>query len=133
MMLEGILELVFEIFGEFLLQLLIEFITEVGVRRLFVDRWSGRRPAPIARFFAYVLLGTVLGFVTVAVLPQHLLRTDTARILNFVLTPVLIGFAMVWLGKWRSRRDQPLIGLDRFWCGWGFAFALAGVRYFCCN
>jgi hypothetical protein len=131
-MLEGILTAIFEIFGELILQIIFELLAESGIR-LFTRDSLPAKPNPIVRFFAYSLLGAAVGAVSVAIFPHHFLQGRNGQIANLVLTPIIAGAVMAWLGKWRSRRDQPLIGLDRFWCGWGFAFALAGVRYFWCS
>ncbi|HEY4067891.1 MAG TPA: hypothetical protein VGM74_13410 [Burkholderiaceae bacterium] len=44
------------------------------------------------------------------------------------MTPILSGAAMAWLGRWRRRREQPTVLLDRFAYAFIFALGMSLVR-----
>lgn len=67
------------------------------------------------------------------VFPAHFLDSSAARYVNLLLTPIGAGIAMALVGAWRRRREQPLIGLDKFAYGWLFALAMACVRLALCD
>ena len=77
----------------------------------------------------YLLLGALFGALSLWVLPHHLTRDGWPRLLNLVFTPVLAGLAMTLLGRWRARRGDPVLRIDRFACGYLFALAVAVVRF----
>jgi len=120
------LEFIFQILGEFLLQIAIEILVELGfhsIRELF--RREVNPPVAIA---GYALLGAALGGLSLWALP-HLLVPEQWRILNLLFGPVLAGLVMVGVGAVRSRKGQSLLRIDRFAYGYIFALALAVVRF----
>lgn len=50
-------------------------------------------------------------------------------VLVLVLVPPLVGACMVLVGRWRAKRGEPLLRIDRFVCGTLFAFGFALVRF----
>ncbi|MDR7269572.1 hypothetical protein J2X20_002201 [Pelomonas saccharophila] len=77
----------------------------------------------------YLLLGGIVGALSLWLMPQHLTRDGWPRLINLVVTPVIAGFAMTLMGLWRARRGDPVLRIDRFACGYLFALTLAVVRY----
>ena len=125
---EFIVELILELFGEVLLQIVFEALAEAG---LHVVRRSDRPPAhPALLAFGYALLGLIAGAVSLWVLPHSLMHTRNGRIACLLLAPVASGLAMGLLGAWRQRRGQAVVGLDRFAYGYLFALGMALVRFY---
>lgn len=124
---EFIFEVLFQLIGELVLQVIFEALAELGVRGL---RAPFRKPPnPWLAAFGYALLGTLAGALSLLIFPGLLIESPGARVANLLLTPIGAGAAMVALGAWRRHRNQPLIRLDRFAYGYLFALAMALTRY----
>ena len=121
------LELLFEIIGEFLLQGTVEILFELGFRSV-VEPFQ-RQPKPWIAAFGYLLFGAVCGGLSLLIFPNHLVIARSLRVANLVVTPVAVGLLMAGVGVLRERRGQPLVRIDRFAYGYVFALALAAVRF----
>lgn len=121
------MEILLELLLELILQLCGELLAELGLRSLAQP--FRREPNIWAAALGYLLLGGVVGALSVWLMPEHLMRDGWPRLANLVVTPVLAGLAMSLLGLWRARRGEPLLRIDRFACGYLFALAVAVVRY----
>ncbi|MEO8672786.1 MAG: hypothetical protein ABI411_15820 [Tahibacter sp.] len=122
------LEAIFQIFGEFVLQVGIEIFLELGLHS--VASIGHRRPNPWFAAIGYTLLGGALGVGSLLLIPDHLMRVGPLRIANLVVTPILAGLSMAAFGAWRAHRGQAVLRIDRFSYGYLFALAFALVRYF---
>ncbi len=121
------LEFILEILGEFFLQVAVEALAEMGLHAIADPM---RRPInPWLAALGYGLFGMLLGGLSLLVFPAHLIPARGLRLLNLVVTPAAVGLAMVALGKWRARRGQPQIRLDRFTFGFLFAFSMGVTRF----
>ena len=134
----AILGFLWECLGEVLLQLVVEFFAELVVRgftSIFGDatRQQDARMRPIGFFVLYSLFGAALGVVSHGLFPTHFIHIAANRWLNLIITPLIAGGFMAWLGGWHDKHGRRVVGLDRFFNGWGFAFAFALVRYFWCQ
>ncbi len=124
---EIIFEFIFSAGGEFLVQVLMEVLAELGVHSM---RETFRRPPN--RWLAaigYALFGTVAGGLSLLIVPTLFVHARGLQLMNVVLTPLAAGLAMAAIGAWRRRRDQDLIRLDKFAYGYLFALAMALVRF----
>lgn len=121
------LEFIFEILGEFLLQVAIEALAEMGLHA-----WADpmRRPVnPWLAALGYALFGTLLGALSLWFFPVHLIADRQLRYLNLIVTPAFVGLAMMALGAWRAKRGQTGVRLDRFTFGFLFAFSMGVTRF----
>jgi hypothetical protein len=121
--------IVIQVFGEFFLQLLLELLSEIGVRT-FAGMIRTPTIGPWAALFGYLLLGVIIAATSLHFFPHHLISSPVGRIANLALTPVLAGGFMMGLGNWREARDQDLIRLDKFAYGYCFALEIALIRFF---
>jgi hypothetical protein len=122
-------ELLMELFGEAILQLVFEALAEAGLHFI---RSPGREAVERSAWkltIGYALFGLIAGGASLLVFPHSFLHHRNGRIANLVLTPLVSGIAMVLIGAWRLRRGQQLLGLDRFAYGYLFALAMASVRF----
>lgn len=124
---EIIFEVLFSFIGEFVLQVVLEALAELGLHSLR-ETWR-RPPNPWMAAIGYALFGTIAGGVSLLVLPNLLVHSHSLQLLNVALTPVAAGLAMMAMGAWRRRRDQEMIRLDKFAYGYLFALAMALVRF----
>ncbi len=120
------LELIFEVLGEFLLQAVGEALFELGFHSLAEP--FRRPPNPWLAALGYILFGAILGGLSLLVVPDHLVP-EAWRIANLVLTPLAVGAMMVSMGAWRARRGQSALRIDRFAYGYLFALSLALIRF----
>jgi hypothetical protein len=126
---EELLSFVIQVFGELLLQLLLELLSEIGVRT-FTGMIRPTHTGPWMAFAGYLLLGAVIGVISLHFLPHHLITSPGGRLANLVVTPLLAGGFMMRLGNWRAGKDQDLIRLDEFVYGFCFALEIALIRFF---
>ena len=120
------LELIVEFLGELLLQAFGELLVELGLHTLAEP--FRRAPNPWLAALAYAIFGAALGGLSLLVLPHNMVRPSW-RLLNLLLTPLLLGGMMAWMGNWRARRGQAVLRIDRFAYGYLFALAFALVRF----
>lgn len=129
---EIVLELLFgllQLLAELLVQLFFEFLAELGVRSV---REPVRRPRPADPLLAaigYTIFGATAGGLSLWLFPETFIDSESLKILNVVVTPLVAGALMALLGAWRRRKDQELIRLDRFSYGYLFALAMTVVRF----
>lgn len=124
---EVIFELLFEFFGEVLLQDVFEVLAEFGLQSLNAP--FKKKPEPWLAGIGYAVFGALAGGVSLLIFPMLFVASHGGQVLNLVFAPVMSGLAMVALGMWRVRRDQDTIRLDKFAYGYVFALAMALVRF----
>jgi len=121
------LELLFELLGEFLLQVIGETLVEIGFHSLAEP--FRRPPNPWLAALGYALFGAALGGLSLLAFPHNLVPAPW-RVANLIATPVAVGVLMAALGAWRARRGDTVLRIDRFAYGYLFALAVAVVRFF---
>jgi len=129
---EFLIEIVLEVFGEIILQVVLQSLAEVGLHSARALRDPARGQPAANPFFAtlgYLLFGTIVGLVSLWVRPQLFIVSHALRMANLLITPLAAGLAMMMLGAWRRRREQVLVRMDRFAYGFVFALATSATRY----
>jgi hypothetical protein len=126
-LMEAILEIFWQVCGEFALQLLFEALGEAALHSL--KRKERKAQGPIANSLGFLVLGAIAGGLSLLVFPHSPIRNPYLRLLNLVLTPLAIGGTMALLGRWRNRRGHDLVKLDSFAYATVFALAMGGIRY----
>lgn len=121
------IEFVIQVLGEFILQVVVELLANVGLHRQTYETLRGDSDPRLASL-GYTIQGAVAGLISVLVFPSLLIHSRYAQLANLLVTPLLAGASMSLVGAWRRRREQRLIRLDRFACGYLFALAMAFVR-----
>jgi hypothetical protein len=119
------LEFIFEIIGEFLLQAAIEMLGELGLHSLAEP--FRKPPNPWLAAVGYFIFGAIGGGLSLLIFPAHLVA-EGLRWANLMLTPIAVGLLMCGLGAWRAKQGQTVLRIDRFSYGFLFAFSLALVR-----
>ncbi len=121
------LEFILELFGEFLIQVLLEGLVEMGFHTLVAP--FKKAPNPWLAAFGYAIFGGLIGGISVLVFPTHMVSSHGLRLLSLAVVPVLVGGMMVLMGIWRAKRGQSMQRLDRFGYGYVFALSLGMMRY----
>ena len=121
------LEFLFQIIGEIVLQIVFEALAELGLHS-FAEPFR-RPPNPWLAAFGYAFFGAAAGGLSLLVFPSHLVTSHGMRIANLIITPIAVGLLMCAMGAWRARRGEQLLRIDRFAYGYLFAVSLALVRF----
>lgn len=124
---EFILEIIVQFLFELLLQIVGQFLFELGFHALAEP--FRKSPNPWVAAVGYVLLGAILGAVTLWIFPSYMVRLPALRWVNLALTPVIVGACMSLLGTWRENRGQFVLRIDRFSYGYLFALSVGLVRF----
>lgn len=104
-----------------------ELLVELGLHS--VAEPFRRRPNVWVSLLGYLLLGALVGALSLWLFPSQLTRDGWPRLLNLVVTPVIAGLAMMLVGRWRARRGDPVLRIDRFAYGYLFALTVALIRF----
>ena len=121
------LEFLFELVGEFLIQVVLEGLVEMGFHSLVAP--FQKEPDPWLAAIGYALLGSLVGGLSLFVFPTHMVSSHGLRLLNLIVVPVLVGAMMVLTGVWRAKQGQAVKRLDRFSYGYIFALSLGLMRF----
>lgn len=120
------MEFLLELLGELLIQIIVEFLVELGIHS--IGEPLRKPPNPWIAAIGYALFGAIVGGLSLLIFP-HNLMPEAWRIANIFLTPLAAGLAMMAMGRWRARRGDTRLRIDRFGYGYLFALAMALVRY----
>ena len=118
-----------EIAGEFLLQMLFEGLAELFGHAV---KARSRRSEPLRPELAaigYVLFGAVSGAISLWLMPSLFITSQPLRFVNLIVTPLLSGLVMAWMGSWRRRHDKNTVRIESFAYAFCFAFSMAVVRF----
>ncbi|RJG07584.1 hypothetical protein D3870_17705 [Noviherbaspirillum cavernae] len=120
------IEFVFEVVGELLLQIAVEVLVELGFHSLAEP--FRRPPNPWIAAFGYTIFGMIAGGISLFLFPSYLVE-GAWKTVNLVVTPVVVGVLMCVLGWWRSKRGEEVLRIDRFTYGYLFALSFALIRF----
>ena len=122
----GLLAIVLEIVGEFVLQMIFELATE-ALGGLINDR---KQRSPAVSAIGLVFGGVAAGLLSAWLFPNRLIATRAVVPgASLLLAPLATGVAMHLLGKRRRRLERQASSLATFWGGALFAFSMALVRW----
>jgi len=124
-----IFEILIQFVEELLLQIAINALFEVGLRR--VGPALKREPGnPSFAALGYILLGVATGGISLLIFPRHMIQVQWLKLLSLAAVPAASGMAMSLVGRLRRRQGKELIRLDSFMYGFVFALAMTLVRFF---
>jgi hypothetical protein len=129
---EEFLALLFQIFIELFVQLFVYLPFDWGLSAIWSEaknETSGYEMNGCELLFLFIILGGLLGGLSLLVEPRLILRYAWMRITNLLATPVLAG-ALSWLiAEQRRRRRQDIVPGQHFWSAFWFGFAFSAVRF----
>lgn len=128
---EFLFEILFEIFGEIILSLFFEGLAELGFHKA-ASAYNKPR-YPIVSGIGYLLLGGLAGGLSLLIFPDSFVHTESHKLVNLFVTPVILGVAMMLIGRLREKKRQERVKLDRFSYGFLFAFGMSLVRFMWAN
>jgi cytochrome bd-type quinol oxidase subunit 2 len=123
-MLEVLFELLFEFFGEFVLQLVFELFG--GAFKAGWYKVTGRnKPSTVMLETGWaVVTGCVAGAVTVWLFPMLAIRLHWLQVLNLLVAPVAAGLLVERARAWRESRRSFSPPVFAYAALFGLAFAL---------
>jgi hypothetical protein len=130
---EFLFGLVFEIFGEVILQVFFQALAEAGLHFLRDPDKTRKQPNAWLLSLGYAAMGALIGLLSLLLFQQSLIHDDMARRFNLLLSPLAGGLGMAAVGAWRRKTGRATIELDRFTYGFVFAFGMTAVRYLGAN
>lgn len=108
-----LVEAVFEIFA----QIVAEILAEIGLRSLAEPFKRSEEINPILSGVGYSLFGALVGGLSLF-LPRVFTAPTWMRLLNLLITPIVCGLIMAYVGKVRTRRGDEPMRMDTFMYGY---------------
>src|SRR6267143_4967544 len=126
---ELLLNIIFEFFIEFILQLVGEVFVEVALQRFSGAAWAHKNFDATRAVLMYFGLGVITGWLSIMIFPHSFIRSSRLHGISLLITPLLAGLTMSGIGWARQRQGKPVMRLDTFGYGFVFAFAMATIRF----
>ena len=114
-----------------IVQFLIEVLAQALVQLPF-DLAAPNRPSVPARTFRYVaflLLGGVIGGLSIVLIPRTMLQYGALRIANVIVAPLVAGYVASRVTEFRAKRDFLVVPRIHYWSAFWFTLAFAVVRF----
>lgn len=124
---DALFEILLQFLFELLLQGVFELLAEAGFHGLAAP-FSKERSA-WATAIGHTIWGLIAGGVSLYLFPDAFLRAPGLRLANLAVTPAIAGLVMAQIGRWRDRRGDDILPLDRFGYAFLFALAMTATRY----
>ncbi len=120
-----------------LLELLAEFLLDVALGELagllsrLIRRFTVtvKRGNPVATTVVFILVGAVFGFLSTWMFPHPVVHPSRFHGISLLISPVLTGIAMAWIGRAWRRRGRASVRIESFGYGFTFALAMSLVRF----
>ena len=119
-------ELLFEAFLQFLAGVLLDLSDRVLGRELDEAAFKNT----LFSTLGYGLLGVSMGWLSLLFFPQHIVRHSYIPGISLLLSPLMTGFMMSFIGSALRRRDKKVTRIESFGYGFAFALGMALIRFF---
>ncbi|RFO95204.1 hypothetical protein DIC66_19525 [Rhodoferax lacus] len=119
----------FEVFAEAVLQIVAEALAEAGIH---LTRGEVEHPESRSKWrlmLGYALLGSIAGGLSLLVFSHSLTHSHAGRLATLLLAPMAAAATTVAIGRWRARRGQETVDMDRLAYAYLFALGMAVVRF----
>ena len=128
--LAGLLSIVFEVFGEALLQLAVEVIIALADRSVRSVSDESKAVNPVFAIAGYLSLGVAVGFVSLVLFPYPIFHPSKFHGVSLLASPILTGLAMSLMGTLLRRKGKQAMRIESFGYGFTFALGMAVMRFF---
>lgn len=126
-MLEFLFQIVFEVVG----QILFELLVGAGSESLKDAVRPKRRAHPVFAAVGQFLMGAIAGVISLLIFNERLMPRSQVPGLSLLLSPLLTGAAMHVIGaRWEQQEDRPTLFSFRAGAIFAFGMALVRVLYF---
>jgi len=136
---EFIFEILFELFGEFLLALVVEATGSLfraltggsAVRSADSDTEGSAVPVGnLAGWPLRLLLGLLCGAASLWLFPHSFAKTLDTQLAVLIGVPVACGLSMGAIGAFKRKHQREVAAIDSFRNAFLFALMFVGVRFF---
>jgi hypothetical protein len=124
------LEPLFELLAEFLIQLVFELFLSFLWRNVRAALWESRRISLWLILPFLGVAGAVVGWISILAIPSPIFHPGRVHGLSLIVSPLLTGLAMAFIGSDLRRRKEMPAPLESFSGGFTFALGMALVRFF---
>jgi hypothetical protein len=128
-LLEVILGPLIELLAEFLIELFFGLLLSFFWRKIRAARWKTRRISLWLILPFLGLVGAAIGWISIAMIPTQIFHPGRFHGLSLMISPVLTGLVMAFIGSGLRRRKEMPADLESFWGGFTFALGMALVRF----
>ena len=128
-LLGAILGGLFELLAELLLEVALGALAGILSRLIRRFRVSVRRGNPVVATVVFSLVGVSFGFLSAWMFPHPLVHPSRFHGVSVLISPVLTGLVMAWIGRAWQRRGRSSVRIESFGYGFTFALAMALVRF----
>jgi hypothetical protein len=128
-LLAGLLSAVAELLFEVLFQVVVEALVALIVQSLRNVFEEPDAVNPILAAIGYLLLGIVFGFASLLLFPHPLFHPSKFHGISLVISPVITGLVMSWVGSTLRRRGRQAVRIESFGYGFTFALGMAIIRF----
>lgn len=117
-----------------LIQFLIEVIGQAVIQIPFdcscrIKERERAEDSPIAISMVFLVIGGIVGWISIVLIPGTLIEIPALRILNLAITPLLGGYISYRIAQWQYKTQSPnIVPKYHFWYAFFFTLALASVR-----
>jgi LytS/YehU family sensor histidine kinase len=119
---------ILELFGEVILQVLLEAVGSLFVR-IIGNAFDGvGSESPILAAVGYLALGLVAGLASLFFLPHHLGHPSRFHGISLLISPLITGLIMSQVGAFLRRKDRTTVRIESFLYGFTFALGIAIIR-----
>lgn len=130
-MIEAIFEIVFEILIQGGAEVIAEVVTHKSRKRRRARGIEPKPMSPVVTGILWLAAGAVMGAGSLVFFPHSFIHSETLRIANLIVTPLVLGALMALLGRKRLANGEEIVPLDKFSNAALFALGMGAVRFFC--
>lgn len=129
-MIEAILEIVFEILIQGGAELIAEVVTHKTRKRRRARGIEPKPMKPVVTGLLWLAGGALMGAGSLLFFPHSFIHSESLRIANLIVTPLVLGALMALLGRKRLANGEEIVPIDKFSNAALFALGMAAVRFF---
>jgi len=128
------MEIIFEIFGEFLFEVVLTVLGEIfsGLVGGGISGLSHWQPPPVLKAIFYLGAGCLLGWGSLLIFPHGMARMPDTKMAILIGTPLACAVVMGFLSAWRHKRKSDSTDVFRIEAaiyGLLFAVPMAAARF----
>jgi hypothetical protein len=128
------MEIIFELFGEFLFEVVLTLLGEIfsGVVGAGFSGLASWQPPPVVKAIFYLAAGCLLGWVSLLILPHAVARYPDTKLAILIGTPIACAIVMGFLSAWRRKRKPgggEIFRVEAAVFGLLFATPMATARF----
>lgn len=131
---EFIFELLFELFGEYVLAFLFEVITRtvgwMAAPWASSLRHGSDQVTKVMRAVLYLGAGLLSGWISLLIAPESMARTLDTKLAILIGVPILCGGSMALIGYLRKQKGKEAAAIESFGYGFLFAASMSLFRFF---